>query len=109
MKKTNKKAYIILTASAIMLVILSTLLLKKGISFTGDIGTGRIDNILIGETFEESINSSSMVNSDSIKSEPVDLKKQEALYESEKDKINIQKEDAKGIFKKIYIIYLAIQ
>ncbi|WP_154675002.1 hypothetical protein [Desnuesiella massiliensis] len=47
MKKTNKKAYITLTASTIMLVILSTLLLKKGISFAGDIGTGRIDNILL--------------------------------------------------------------
>jgi len=92
MKKANKKSYISIIVSTIMLILLSVLLLNKGIIYTGNIGTDHIENISVVQKFDKSMTSN-------IEGEPIDLKEQEILYESVKDKINIQKEDAKEIFK----------
>lgn len=112
----SSKKVIVITVFAILL---STFLLWEGISFASEIGIEKISDTTIS-SMEKKISS----NDDQLKlnenekgvseraptveyfesirypdGKTIDFKKQEALYQSVKDKINIKKEDAKEILK----------
>lgn len=113
-----KKSFVVLIISTMTLVVLGSVSLSEGMIFAGNIGTGTAENIETKEKIKK-INTTNTTESIEIeptyetsnggtiiKKEPVDLKKQEELYQSVKDKINIQKETAKAIFeKKIYNLF----
>lgn len=121
MKRSINKKHVILGASTIILVGLSTLLLSSGISFAAKVGVGKIENISTEKLVSKPSDSQSQNNDkilkeqllDSIKKikaeekvEKIDSKEQEELYESVKNKINIQREEAKEIVKnKIFNVF----
>lgn len=138
MNKFNKKGHLKLIVVTGMLILLSTLMLKIGISFIEKKGIGKAENISIQSISEKFITNKSSKNSSNPKEDqagvkqqestdpsskpptieevekndfltggkPIDIKEQDELYESVKDKVNIKKEDAAIIFKKdIYNLF----
>jgi hypothetical protein len=105
MKKLNKKSCILI-ASTMILVGFSTLLLTKAISMSGEMGVGKLESIALDKKFGQADDGISLHSELYIKKVPVDKKEQEEVYQSIKDEINIQKEDAKNIARKnIYSIF----
>ncbi|MDP4178339.1 MAG: hypothetical protein Q8900_08390 [Bacillota bacterium] len=132
MNKFNNKGHLKLIVVTGILILLSTLMLKIGISFIEKKGIGKAENISIQSISEKFITNKSSKNSSNPKGDqaglkqqsstdplskpptieevekndyltggkPIDIKEQDELYESVKDKVNIKKEDAAIIFKK---------
>ena len=107
------------TVATVFAILLSTFLLWEGISFASEIGIEEISDTSISSMRTENTPNDDQLKLnenekgvseraptveyfESIKypdGETIDFKKQEALYQSVKDKINITKEDAKEILK----------
>lgn len=100
MNKLSRKSYLTLIAATGMLILLSTLLLKKGISFSSESSIGKVENIPTVKLDSKAPTKETIEKLNNSKGTPIDLKKQEELYQSVKDRINIQKEDAIIIFNK---------
>lgn len=100
MNKLNRKSYLTLIAVTGMLIIFSTLLLKKGISFSSESSIGKVENIPTVKLDSKAPTKENIERLNNSKGTPIDMKKQDELYQSVKDRINIQKEDARIIFNK---------